>query len=280
MAPSGKRVLFAILPVLVLVGAVELAATVHRIVSCPGAPPTFAVPNVQYGWLHPADTTVRAWGCAGSTYEWANEVRFNSHGLVGPDVPHERRPGVPRVLVLGDSVAEAMQVPPGADFSSRLRQRFAESGRRVEIVNAGHSGFGTDNELLFYEAEGRRYRPDIVLLELNLQNDFAENSPAIVRRMYLHGPDHPKADLTLLDEEQIDVDPRRSPRRRSGGGKTRGDRRACSRGFADIRSSCGDSTTSSTGRTMLRRRWIPRGRRRNSASTRRHPMTNGRRPRA
>jgi len=34
-------------------------------------------------------------------------------------------------------------------------------------VNAGHAGFGTDNELLFYEDEGRRYDPDLVVQVFN-----------------------------------------------------------------------------------------------------------------
>jgi hypothetical protein len=75
--------------------------------------------------------------------EFVIPIRINSHGL--RDVEHEyaKPAGVYRVLVLGDSFIEAMHVPLEATFGRRLESELAKTGRRVEVVSAGVSGYGT-----------------------------------------------------------------------------------------------------------------------------------------
>jgi hypothetical protein len=41
-----------------------------------------------------------------------------------------------------------------------------------EVLNAGTSGYGMDNALLFLRHEGYRYNPDVVLLALYIGNDI------------------------------------------------------------------------------------------------------------
>jgi len=189
-----------------MVAAVELAAAVHRGLVCPGAPPTFAVPDRNFGWTHPASTTVRVFGCAGSRYEYSTVTTFNSKGLNSPEHSYDREPGTARVLVLGDSVAEAMQVERADNFSERLQVMLRQRKRQVEVINTGHSGYGTDNELLYFEHEGARYSPDVVLLAFNLQNDIAENSGTIAARMYTGGPQRPKADVRIGAGDNVVID--------------------------------------------------------------------------
>ena len=38
----------------------------------------------------------------------------------------------------------------------------------VEVLNVGVGGWGTDQQAIFYLAEGFRYQPDVVLLGLSL----------------------------------------------------------------------------------------------------------------
>src|SRR5688500_15674177 len=42
--------------------------------------------------------------------DYRSEFSLNARGLRGPDVPEERRPGVARVLALGDSFVEAFML--------------------------------------------------------------------------------------------------------------------------------------------------------------------------
>jgi len=200
------QVLLGAATLVCVAATVELAAALRRALVCPGAPPTFAVPDRSFGWTHPASTTVHAYGCAGSEYEWSTWVAFNSHGLNSSEHTYRPDPDVARILVLGDSVTEALQVQRSQNFSERLQAMLRERGRPVEVINTGHAGYGTDNELLFFESEGIRYRPDVVLLAFNLQNDVAENSPVIAAKMYAGGPQRPKADVRLGPDGKLLID--------------------------------------------------------------------------
>jgi hypothetical protein len=207
MTRQRLRRLFPLAPVVLVLIGVELASHVHRSVRCPGDPPSYVIPNAQYGWHHPKAVTVATFACAGTSYEWKNTIEFNSRGLNDGEYGYPREPGTPRILVLGDSVAEALQVERSENFSEKLEGLFKEDGRHVEVINAGHSGFGTDNQVLFYETEGHRYDADVVLLQFNLQNDIAENSPTLIRRMYPRGgPSHPKAEVTLREDGGVELD--------------------------------------------------------------------------
>jgi hypothetical protein len=206
MRRENLRRLFPLIPLVGVLVSVEIASYVHRLVRCPGDPPSYIVPNAQYGWGHVSGVTVKTYACASTSYEWKNRIEFNSLGLNDSEYGYARVPGTPRILVLGDSVAEALQVERSENFSERLEALFKANGRQVEVINTGHSGFGSDNEVLFYETEGHRYDPDVVLLEFNLQNDIAENSPTLVRRMYSGGPSHPKAGVMLREDGGVELD--------------------------------------------------------------------------
>jgi hypothetical protein len=81
--------------------------------------------------------------------------------------------------VLGDSFAEAFQVPLENTFWSVLERKLREcralSGRDVEVMNFGVSGFGTTQELLTYREYARKYEPDFVLLAFFPGNDLRDN---------------------------------------------------------------------------------------------------------
>jgi hypothetical protein len=112
--------------------------------------------------------------------EYSVYVRINSKGL--RDVEHEysKGPGVTRILVLGDSMTAAIQVPLADTFvkvvEEQLRDAFPTS--RFEVINAGVIGYGTTNELLFFRDEGYKYEPDIVLLAFFTGNDVTDNVQA------------------------------------------------------------------------------------------------------
>jgi hypothetical protein len=49
----------------------------------------------------------------------------------------------------------------------------------VEVINAGVSGWGTDQQLLWLREEGRRYAPDMIVLAFYPGNDFMNNHMAL-----------------------------------------------------------------------------------------------------
>jgi hypothetical protein len=135
----------------------------------------FWEPEAHYGWRHTAGASGWAKRCLGAQTEWRTFTRINSLGLRDREIPYARGDAF-RILVLGDSMAEGPQVDAEATFAKQLERRLnSAGGRRVEVINAGCSGYGTDNELLFYRDEGRKYHADLVLLAFNTWNDVLEN---------------------------------------------------------------------------------------------------------
>ena len=108
--------------------------------------------------------------------QFGRSVSFNSAGMRDREHAVERAEGVFRVLVLGDSFMEALQVPFETSFPSLLERELEKrAGRRVEVVNASVSGWGTDDELQYLTTHGMKWRPDLVLVAMTLHNDVSDN---------------------------------------------------------------------------------------------------------
>jgi hypothetical protein len=104
------------------------------------------------------------------------EIATNSAGMRDREHAIEKQSGVFRVLLLGDSFMEAYQVPFAESLPHLLEGLLAEqTNRRVEVINASVSGWGTDDELRYLTAYGLRYRPDLVLVAMCLHNDVSDN---------------------------------------------------------------------------------------------------------
>lgn len=175
---TSKALGVLLLTLVTIVGGVlatETAYSVAKRFVCIGAPPRFFEERV-WGWTHRPNAALWVYGCLGSTFEWRTWVEINSQGLRDREIAYEKAPGARRVLLLGDSITEALQVPLDDGFAKRVERELRAADPGVDVVNAGHSAFGTDNALLFYEEEGRRYQPDLVVLVFNFQNDLVENS--------------------------------------------------------------------------------------------------------
>jgi hypothetical protein len=117
--------------------------------------------------------------------EGRNYVRINSAGL--HDVEHSKRkpPNTVRIAVIGDSYAEALQVPLENTFWAVMAEKIEQcplyAGRRVEVINFGVSGYGTAQELITLRQKVWDYAPDIVLLAFCTGNDITDNSRALKR---------------------------------------------------------------------------------------------------
>ena len=112
-------------------------------------------------------------------------VRVNSQGLRDREHAKEKPPGTLRVAVLGDSYAEALQVPAADAFWSvaerGLQGCAAAGGRRVEFINFGVSGFSTARELITLRRRVWQYAPDVVVLLMTTGNDIRDNSQRLSR---------------------------------------------------------------------------------------------------
>jgi hypothetical protein len=139
---------------------------------------TFQTYHPIYGFFHRA-------GASGwiETPEFTSFVSINSHGLRDREIEPAKPPGTYRVLMLGDSFVEGAQVPLEHTVAKRLEEtlRSRAEGRGLDVVNAGNAGFGTGQELLFLDNDGRTYQPDLVILVYFVDNDLPDNSYAVAR---------------------------------------------------------------------------------------------------
>jgi GDSL-like Lipase/Acylhydrolase family len=112
----------------------------------------------------------------GARYRLKDEwMTINRLGYRGPEHPPERLPGKSRVVMLGDSIAFGYGVADDKTFSAALERM----DPRLEVVNLGVQGYGTDQELIKLEEEGLAYHPDVVILNVCLANDFLDNARSV-----------------------------------------------------------------------------------------------------
>ena len=112
------------------------------------------------------------------TPQFRTVVRINENGLRDRRHSYERQSDVERILVLGDSFAWGYGVEESERFSQLL-----EKSLDVEVINAGVSGYSTDQELLWYRSEGIKYETDLVILVL-AGNDVGDNDRQLVSTIY------------------------------------------------------------------------------------------------
>lgn len=110
--------------------------------------------------------------------EYAADIRINSLGFRGPEIPLVKKPGVVRVLFLGDSFTFGHGLGENDTFPFAVGERLErEYPGKFEVVNGGVYGYSTADELNLFAKYGVALKPDIVVT-LFMMNDFADNPTA------------------------------------------------------------------------------------------------------
>lgn len=169
LARLGLLALGLFVPFLLIEGGVRLL----KLAPPPEPNPAIWEPHPLFGWWHIPNSG----GLFHSSYnEFEAEVRINARGLRDREIGYDNPTGALRILSLADSFGEALQVNLEQTYYKQLETLLGDSlGRPVEVINAGVGGWGTDQEAIFYVAEGFRYQPDIVLLAFFIRNDTVNN---------------------------------------------------------------------------------------------------------
>jgi hypothetical protein len=109
--------------------------------------------------------------------EFTTHVQISPLGLRDPRTSYEKPPGTYRVLFLGDSYVESVQVQASEGITQRLEVALNRDGSRpVDVINAGVAAYGTGQELLLLEQEGVKYQPDLIVLLFYVGNDVTNNN--------------------------------------------------------------------------------------------------------
>lgn len=119
--------------------------------------------------------------------EFYNEVKYNKWGY--HDVEHDliKPENVFRIVVLGDSMVEGIEVPLKENMTYKLSQLLNNNSPdsiKYEVINMGVSAYGTTNEYLLLKSIGLKFKPDLVILCLFTYNDIRNNSIFLEQATY------------------------------------------------------------------------------------------------
>ncbi len=107
-----------------------------------------------------------------------NTVTTNQYGFHGREYPFDKADGVYRIVVLGDSFVESMQVSLDDTFYAILEDKLnATQGLsyKYEIIPIGISARGTYLNLHYLTEYGLRFQPDLVIDAFLVHNDVYDD---------------------------------------------------------------------------------------------------------
>ncbi len=99
---------------------------------------------------------------------------LNNHGWRDRDREYAKPPGVFRIVALGDSVTFGAITPEDKTYTRILEDKLRADGFAVEVINISTPGWGTDTQLEAFRREGKRYSPDLVVVQFT-DNDLSDN---------------------------------------------------------------------------------------------------------
>ncbi|MBN1270312.1 MAG: hypothetical protein JXB04_12045 [Kiritimatiellae bacterium] len=150
LAVSAVSIIVVLLLVEVVLQLVDHGTTIDR----------WAVPHKRYGFINRPtfQQEVRPYS---TNITWT--VSINSMGMRGPEYDLER-PGVFKVLLLGDSFTFGYGTDQANTFSARLEDLLNETGVEAYVLNTGVTGWGTVQELLYARDHLEEFDPDVIVL--------------------------------------------------------------------------------------------------------------------
>ena len=111
--------------------------------------------------------------CRFKTKEWDLEFKVNSQGLRDKEYSIQKPAGVYRIIMLGDSFVEGYGVNLEDNYGKVLEKMLNEnSGKKIEVINAGISGWSPLSQYLYLLEYGIKYQPDLVILNFNSTDFF------------------------------------------------------------------------------------------------------------
>jgi hypothetical protein len=138
------------------------------------------------------------YGLEGFGWSWLNDL-----GMRGPDVG-PKRPGEKRLLLLGDSFTEALEVFGKDTYPRIVESALASEGVPVTVINTARNGASPASYLHLAEYYKRTFEPDQIVIQLSAQ-DFASDLLNPNRNFYLEKT--PTGYRTVFNESFRSADP-------------------------------------------------------------------------
>jgi hypothetical protein len=170
MKKTLKNLLFVTLPMLLIMFV--LLEVVSRIFF-PGSDRPKTIYEEQSGLVkYSTEYGTRGLWTTGNLAQQKARWRINNDGWNAPiDYQTEKKPGVKRIAVIGDSYIEAWQVSAEEKYPSLLDDSLGEN---YEVYSFGVSGAPLSQYLHMSRYVEKKYAPDIYIFNL-IHNDFHES---------------------------------------------------------------------------------------------------------
>ena len=140
---------------------------------------TFLAYDAGLGWAPRADA-----------HSTTGPFAVNGAGIRAARETGERAaPGALRIAAFGDSFTFGDEVGPDETWATALERALAERGVAAEVLNFGVNAYGIDQAYLRWRRDGRRFRPDVVLLGLQPENVLRDRN--VFRPLYFAGTEVP-----------------------------------------------------------------------------------------
>jgi len=159
--PKAVRLVWAMIPLMLLWGFWELGARIMDVGRCE-AP----LPKAD-DWMEMQASSRYLWQLVPG-YEVPmgdGLARVNAHGIRDRLAPGPKGPMERRIITLGDSGVFGWGVPDGSTWQEQLEVLLNErfEGWHIEVVNMGVPGYSSVQALRLLEDLGWSYEPDLVL---------------------------------------------------------------------------------------------------------------------
>jgi lysophospholipase L1-like esterase len=107
-------------------------------------------------------------------------LTVSSQGLRNEEISVPKPAGVYRVIALGDSITEGGGVELDGTFVKLLERslQIENPEHTIEVINAGTGDYGTEQELIWLRERGLVYEPDLVLLNVYLNDSRSFTPPS------------------------------------------------------------------------------------------------------
>ncbi|MDP2305221.1 MAG: hypothetical protein Q8P18_04260 [Pseudomonadota bacterium] len=181
MRRKPQRIFFALLPLVILLGAGEAAL---RFAGWPTKDPTRAFTHGDVYWVEKGSLHLEPFPHkeTGGTFR----VSTDANGLRAPLHAEKKPDGVFRVMTLGCSTTFGWGVDDDQTYPARLEAVLAEAGHPVEVINGGQPGHSSFQGLWLWERTLARYQPDLVIFGYIVQDArmvaYSDRSQALLQQ--------------------------------------------------------------------------------------------------
>lgn len=115
--------------------------------------------------------------------------KTNKYGYLGPSYPPEKDNNTIRIALIGDSFIEAFQLFDRNSLRALLEKELCRrTGKRVEVMNFGRSGFNLEDMYVYYEMFCKKFKPDLTLFFIE-ESDLTEDSHQTLMPVLVPGQD-------------------------------------------------------------------------------------------